>query len=169
MPTQQKKDKVEELKQKFSQASSVVFAEYKGLNANLLNELRKEIRAENAELTVAKNSLMGIALNKKELEGQLEGQILTLFSYGDAITPLKKLFEFAKKYEVPAIKMGIFAGVITTVAKLEELSNLPSREVLLGQFVEALKSPLAGIVNVLGATQRNFVYALSAIADKKEV
>jgi large subunit ribosomal protein L10 len=167
MPTQQKKDKVKELKQKLTDAKSVVFAEYTGLDAARMSQLRGEIREQGAEISIAKNSLMKIALQEAQIEDHLEGQIMTLLSYEDAVTPIKKLVEFAKQNEVPKIKIGLFSGEVTNLAQLIKLSELPSREQLLGQLVGTLNAPLTGIVNVLGGNQRKLVYALAAIADKK--
>jgi large subunit ribosomal protein L10 len=167
MPKQKNIEIVEALQKKLDKAKSVLFAEYTGLDANKMNELRKEIRAEGAEITIAKNTLMKLALPKKEIGEKLNGQVMTVFSYEDAVSPLKRLVDFAKEHETPSLKIGLFEGKVTTAEKLAELSQLPSKEELLARVVGGLKSPISGIVNVLGGTQRNFVYALSAIAEKK--
>lgn len=167
MPKQKNIEIVEALQEKLDKAKSVLFAEYTGLDANKMNELRKEIRAEGAEITIAKNTLMKLALPKKEIGEKLNGQVMTVFSYEDAVSPLKRLVDFAKEHETPSLKIGLFEGKVTTAEKLAELSQLPSKEELLARVVGGLKSPISGIVNVLGGTQRNFVYALSAIAEKK--
>jgi len=186
MPNIKNKETVVKLKEKLEDAKSVIFADYTGLNANRLNELRKQVKAEGAELSITKNTLMKLALlektshsGKKEkktaggkmlnnLTKQLKGQVIALFSYEDAIAPLKKLAAFAKTYEVPVVIVGIFEGKIVSAVEIAELSNLPSKEELLARFVGGLKAPLRGIVNVFGGTQRNFVYALSAIAEKED-
>jgi len=180
MANTKNKETVANLKDKLENANSVVFIDYTGLDANKLGELRKQIRAEGAELSIAKNTLMKLALTlsekKKEkvrgkpsakLGEQLKGQVMTLLSYEDAITPLKKLVEFVKTVGVPVVKMGIFDGKVVSAEKIAELSSLPSKEELTARVVWGLKAPLSGITNVLGGVQRNFVYALSAIADKK--
>ncbi len=177
MPNQKNIKLVEELQEKLSKAKSVVFAEYTGLSANKLNLLRKEVRATGAEISIAKNTLMKRILDtgslnsdkdSEKLEGELSGQICTIFSYEDAISPLKTLVEFAKANELPVVKMGIFDGVLTSASQIEELSKLPSREELIAQVIGGLKSPLTGLVNVLGGPQRKLVYALSAIAENKK-
>jgi len=168
MPKQKNVEIVKNLKDKFEKAKSVVFAEYTGLDANSMNELRKEIKAEGAEISIAKNTLMKLALPKNgEIKDRLKGQMMTLFAYEDSITPLKKLVEFAEEYEAPSVKIGLFEGEITSADQIVQLSKLPSKEELIARIVRGIKSPLTGIVNVLGGTQRNFVYALSAIAEKK--
>lgn len=175
MPNNKNKELVESLKQKVKDSKSVVFTEYHGLDANKINELRQMVRDNGGEVSVAKNTLVKIALNEnklddKNLETDLKGPTAVFFAYNDAVSLIKSLFDFAKKNEdLPAIKAGFFEGMYADVTKLKILSELPSKEQLLGQFVGTLKSPLAGIVNVLGGPQRKFVSVLSNIAKEKEV
>lgn len=173
MVIQKNIDKVNELKDKISKSNSMIFAEYHGLDANKVNELRAVIKETGAEMTIVKNTLLKIALEKekagsKELNEQLEGPIATVFSYEDSIAPIKAIAEFAEKFEFPTIKAGIIDGEFTNAAKMMILSKLPSRDELIAKLVGSLKSPLSGIISVLGGSQRNFVYALSAIADKRK-
>lgn len=172
MPNQTKVEKVKKLKEKIAESKSIIFAEYHGLDANQVNELRSKIKETGAEMTVAKNTLMKIALEEekagsKEVNEQLEGPVATFFGYEDAISPIKALAEFAKKFELPTIKIGIIDGEVTSVTKIDILSKLPSKEELLARLVGGLNAPLSGFVNVLGGSQRKLVYALSALADKK--
>lgn len=172
MASQKSIEKINELKQKITKAKSVIFAEYHGLDANKVNELRAQIKETGAEMTVAKNTLMKIALEEaetgsKELNEQLDGPIATFFAYEDAISPIKALAEFAEKFEFPTIKAGIIAGEFTSAEKMNILGKLPSKEELLTRIVRGFSSPLTGFANVLGGGQRKIVYALSAIADKR--
>jgi len=172
MPNEKKLEKVAELKEKISQAKSVVFAEYHGLNANQVNDLRAKVREAGGEMSVAKNTLVKIALQEnnassKEIEEGLEGPVATFFGFEDPIAPIKALAEFAKKIELPKMKVGLVDGVVATAEKLAILSQLPSKEELLARVVGGMKSPLSGFVNVIGGTRKNLVYVLSAVAGKK--
>ena len=172
MPNQKKTDKVDKLKDKISKSKSMIFAEYHGLDANKVNELRAAVKESGAEMTVAKNTLLKIALDEEKADAQklaehLQGPVATVFSYEDALAPLKAITDFAEKFGLPTIKAGIIDGEFTDATKLAVLSKLPSKEDLIGKLVDSLKAPLSGIANVLGGSQRNFVYALSALADKK--
>ena len=168
MPNKKNIKLAEELQEKLDKAKSIIFAEYTGLDANKFSLLRKEIRATGAEISIAKNTLMKRVLKREELNGELSGQICTIFSYDDAISPLKALVEFIKVNELPVVKMGIFEGSLTSAEQIEELSKLPSREELVAQVIGGIKSPLTGLVNVLSEPQRKLVYALSAVAGKKK-
>lgn len=171
MPNETNKKLVAELSQKVADAKSIVFAEYHGLDANQISDLRKQLRESGSEMTVAKNTLVKLALKENghngELEKELEGPVATFFGNEDAIAPIKILSDFAKNFELPKIKIGLVDGKVTNASELEVLSNLPSREELLARIVGGLKSPITGIVNVLGGSQRNLVTVLSAVADKK--
>lgn len=172
MPNEKNLNKVEELKEKLAKAKSVVFAEYHGLDANQTSDLRMKINENGGEMTVAKNTLMKIALKEEnmgsdELDENLEGPVATFFAYEDAISPIKALVDFAKELELPKIKAGIFEGKFANLEKIKVLSELPSKEELLARVVGGLKSPISGFVNALGGTRNNLVYVLSAVADKK--
>ncbi len=167
------KETVKSLKEKVSKAKSIVLADYRGISAGQANELRAKLKAENSEMIVAKNTLLQVALKEenietKEIKKDLEGPTMAVFSFEDPVTPIKAIFEFAKKLELPKIKSALIEGVYADSAKVQEIKEIPSKEVLLGRMVGGMKAPLSGFANVLGGVQRNFVYALNAIAKKKD-
>jgi large subunit ribosomal protein L10 len=173
MPNQKNIDTVKELREKLSKAKSVVLADFKGLNANNTSAIRTQMRKQNAEMAVARNTLIKIALKEekydvKEAEEDLKGNTVAVISYDDPIAVLKPLVEFAKKFELPKIKSAFIDGRYTTAEQVEVISNLPSREQLLAQVVGTMKSPLSGFANVLAGSQRKFVYAIKAVADSKK-
>ena len=172
MPTTQKTESVKNLREKIAGTKAIIFADYQKLTSNQVNELRAKLREVNADVDVSKNTLLKIALkeedyNIKELETELKGPTATITAHGDSIEPIKALFDFIKKAGLPRIKAGFFENTFTTAEMLEALSKLPSKKQLLGQLVGGLKSPLSGLVNVLGGSQKKLVYALSAIAKSK--
>lgn len=173
MPNQINKDIVKELKDKVAKAKSVTFTDYIGLSANKVNDLRRELENNGSEMIVAKNTLLRNALKEEgvkdadKLAEHLKGPTAAIFSYNDAVSPLKTIYSFIKNFELPKVKVGLFDGVLTSAEQVEEISKLPSKEVLIAQLLGALKSPLNGTVQVFSGVQRKFVYAVKAIADKK--
>lgn len=173
MPNDKNKQLVKDLREKVSKAKSIVFADYKGLDANKMNTLRAQMLEQGTEVVIAKNTLMKIALKEekydtKDVESLLKDSTATFISYNDPVSPIKSLFEFVKKFERPVVKAGYIEKDFNTGAQVATISTLPSKEQLIAQVVGGLKSPLRGIVTVLGGSQRKFVYAISAIAKKKE-
>jgi len=115
---------------------------------------------------------MKIALKEEKydisgIETVLKDANAAFIAYDDAISPIKALFDFVKKFEMPKIKAGYIAKDFNTGAQIATISTLPSKEQLLAQVVGGLKAPLSGLVSVLGGSQRKFVYALAAVAKKK--
>ena len=97
--TRQKKEEVlADLIDKFSRSKSIVFANYRGLDVVGISHLRKKLREKNAEMKVAKKTLIGIAAkdsNVGEIDKSImEGPIVATFSYEDALSGIKILFEF---------------------------------------------------------------------------
>lgn len=163
----ERKELVAELQSRIENAKSVVFTEYHGLSASQISDLRSKLRDLGAEAGVARNKLLSIALNKDEVE--LKGPTMTVFANEDPIAAIKVLFDFSKEHEdLPVIKSGVVEGKVVSAKELEVLSNLPSKEQLIAQVVGGFKSPITGIVGVLGGVQRNFVYAMAEIAKTKE-
>ncbi len=72
MPTQAKIDEVARLKEKFESAASLVLADYRGLTANEMVELREKFTKEGLEYRVVKDTLARIAANDAGIEGLAE-------------------------------------------------------------------------------------------------
>lgn len=160
---------VSQLKENLSKASSVSFVEYQGIDANTLAGLRSKLRSENGEFVVAKNTLVKLVLGEDKVLPDLKGQNALVFGYADAVVPLRTLFDFARKYPALNIKGIYLEGKVFAGDQVEALSKIPSKEVLLGTLVRTLNSPLVGLMNVFSGPKSKFVFALSAIANKKEV
>lgn len=174
MPNTKNIETVKKLREQIKKAKSVVFTDYLGLNAQEVNNLRHNIKEEEAELTIARNTLIKIALKEEgydieKAETSLEGPTAAIFSYKDPISPIKKLYEFADEHDLPEVKAAYIGTDYNSGDQVKVLSELPSKEELLTQVVVGLSPPIKGFASVLGGVQRNFVYAIKAVADKKEV
>ena len=170
MPNTTNIQKVKAISQKVEKASSVTFFEYKNLSSNVVNDLRRKLEQTSAQMLVAKNTLVKIALgDRKAMDGDLKGQTGIVFSFGDSVAPLKTLFDFAKKFESLKVKGAFIDGTYYINQKVAQISQLPPKLELVSKILAGFKSPLCGFVNVLGGTERKFVFALTAIARKKEV
>ncbi|WP_427340801.1 50S ribosomal protein L10 [Caloranaerobacter sp. DY30410] len=168
---EQKKQIVQEIKDKINRAQAVVLVDYRGLNVEEVNELRKKYREAGVEYKVYKNTLMRFAFKDAGLEEfnkYLTGPNAIAFSYDDPVSAAKVTSEFAKEHEKLEIKAGIVDGEIIDIDRVKELANLPSREVLIAQVLGGLNGPITGFANVLQGTIRKLVYALNAIKEKQE-
>lgn len=158
---------VNALLDKKGKAKAVIFTNYQGLTHKQIEELKKGIKKAEAEFVVAKNSLLQKAMTEiKEVE-TLEGPTGTIFAYSDIVAPLKEVAKAIKQFSLPTIKFGVLAGQILNGEEILKISALPTREVLLAQFVSGMKTPLFGLHRALSWNLQKLVMTLSEVQKKK--
>jgi len=173
----EREELVSSLADRLQQARAMYVFDYTGLNVDAITGLRRDIRAAGSEVKVAKNTLLKIAVKDtafEPLSDYFVGQTAVAFVEGDPAQAAKALTKFytdAKK-ENPDLRFSIRAGVLEntllSAAQINQIGDLPSREVLLGQFVGMLAAPLTGFVSVLSDIPRKFLRVLAAVAEQKE-
>jgi large subunit ribosomal protein L10 len=141
------------LAENFRGASTVAFADYRGLTVAQVDDLRKQMRAADVRYMVAKKSLVtraakeaGYDLNAKQFDGMLG----VAFGMSDEVAPAKVLGDLSKKTSVQIVG-GIFGGAVVTKDKMIALSKLPSKQELLGTVVGTIYAPVSAFVRVLNA------------------
>ncbi|AQQ51754.1 50S ribosomal protein L10 [Planococcus lenghuensis] len=155
-----KKVKVQEIAEKFAAAASVVVVDYRGLDVSEVTELRKQLRDAGVEFKVYKNTMTRRATEAQGYEAInefLTGPNAIAFSNEDVVAPAKIINNFAKTHEALEIKTGIIEGNVATVADVQALAELPSREGLLSMVLSVLQAPI-----------RNFALATKAVSEQKE-
>jgi large subunit ribosomal protein L10 len=173
MPNEKNQNKVKDIIKRLEKAKSITFADYIGLSSEQANQLRQQVKDAGGEIMISKNTLMKVALketgnnNFSESEKDLEGPTMAIFAYSDPIAPIKALFEFAKNLDLLKVKSAIIEGVYKAADKVDEIKNIPSKDILLAKFIGGLNAPITGFVSVMGGVQRKFAYAMNAIAKKK--
>ncbi len=154
-----KKAVVSEIAEKMKQSESTVVVEYRGLTVAEVTELRRNLRAENVDFKVYKNSLAQRAAEEAgmtDLAKDLVGPNAIAFG-GDAVAPARVLAKFAKDHDKLVLKSGIVEGKVVDAATIKELSSLPNREGMLSMLLSCLQSPIRGVA-----------CAVKAVADQKE-
>ena len=137
----QKEEEVKKLAEKMKDASLVMFTEYRGISVADVTELRKNLRAVNAEYIVIKNNITRRALEKCGFEGLdelLTGPTAVVLGYDEYLEPSKIIYEYAKDNENYKIKGGIIEGKVVSAEEIITLAKLPSRETLIAQLAGAL-------------------------------
>ena len=150
---------VSEISEKLKNSESTVVVEYRGLTVAEVTELRRNLRAENVEMKVYKNTMVERAAEEcgySELKVALKGPNAFAFST-DATAPARILANFAKKHEALVLKQGIVEGKVVSVETIKELSSLPNRDGMLSMLLSCLQSPVS-----------SFARAVKAVADAKE-
>ena len=166
----QKEELVTELTQQMAKASSVMMAHYIGLTVSEVSDLRKQLRKGNAEMKVAKKTLMKIAAKDAGLpevaDEQLDGPVSLIFSFGDPLSGAQIAFKFAKSHDKVRLIGGIFDGNVLTKEQAMEFAKIPGREVLLAQFIGMVQSPLISFASMCNAPLGGFARALNQMAEK---
>lgn len=154
---EEKKALVADLSEKFKNAQSVVVVDYTGLNAKQTTDLRKQLRENNVEYVVAKNTLLKRAAEENgyaALNDVFNGVTGVAFCSDDVVAPANIICKFIKDNKVLTIKGGIAEGEVIDVAKVEALGALPSKEVLLSKVAYCFKAPLQKVAIALDAIRR---------------
>ncbi len=165
-----KEKQVNELKEKLTQISSAILTDFRGLTVKEMTDLRRQLKAANIDYKITKNNLMFRAVNEsdlKTLHQYLQGPTAIAFGLDDPTVPVKILMNFIKEYKKLEIKAGIIQGRVFNAEELTQISKLPSKEILLTQFIGGIQAPLAGLVNVLSGTIKGLLNVLKAIEEKK--
>lgn len=158
MTKQQKSEIINFLASEFKDSLAIVVCDYKGLTHKELENLRKEAKANNTKVQVAKNTLVTVAARNAELgDVELSGTNIFLWS-DDQISACKVADKFAStNKEKFAIKSGIIEGKISDASTVNAFAKLPSREELLGMLAATWMAPVT-----------NFTIGLDALRKKKE-
>ncbi len=170
-PNAAKRKTVEELRERFGKAKSIVLADYTGLTVADANEFRKLCRKEGIDVLVAKNTLAKLALKDQEKAGAfklLKGQTLFAVASGDPAAPIRVLLAFAKKHnDKPLLRGLLMDNSVFDAKQAEQMKDLPSREQLISQILGLLESPMSQLVGVLQEILRGVPAVVDAVAQKQ--
>ena len=148
MNKESKQQVVAELHEKLQRAKAVFLADFRGMNVGKATDLRNELRKASVEYRVVKNTLLDLAsreTDKESLSPHYIGPTAIAFSYDDPVAAAKVLSRFAKEQQATfKLKAGILSGKVISVADIQALADLPSREVLIAKLVSAQSNPCGG-------------------------
>ena len=149
---EEKKQVLDELKEKIDKQKSIVFTDFTGLKVKDLSDLRKLMKEQDCELKVAKKTLIALALKEKNIGADLEklqGEIALGFGYNDEISPFRVIYNFAKGKENLKILGGLLSGVFYGKDQAIVLAQMPTREDLVAKLLFVPRVPIFDIFNIL--------------------
>ena len=153
-----KSETVKEISEKAKKSQTIIVCEYRGLTVAQIQEVRRALHKENAEMGVYKNSLVERAVDElgyNDLNSILTGPNAIVFSE-DVIAGAKVIAKYAKRHkDVLVVKGGIVEGKFVDAKGIIEVSKLPGKEGLISMFLSCLQAPI-----------RSFACAVKAVADK---
>ena len=164
----QKEEQVADLKDKFGRASCVYVADFRGVDVEAANELRRKLRSEGDgefEYRVTKNSVLRLAAGDTDVAGIVEhfqGPTAIAISYGDPVGLAKVLSDFAKSHEVFTLKGGILEGSAIDAAAIAKIATLPSLDQLRGKLIGLIQAPATKMVRLLAEPGAQLARVLGA-------
>jgi large subunit ribosomal protein L10 len=160
---------VADIAEQFTGSTATLITEYRGLTVANLAELRRSL-AGSATYTVAKNTLIRRAATQAGIEGLDElfaGPTAIAFVSGEPVDAAKAIKTFAKDNKALVIKGGYMDGHPLTVAEVERIADLESREVLLAKLAGAMKGNLAKAAGLFSAPASQVARLAAALQEKK--
>ena len=173
MATAKKEGVVEELTEKFKNATALYLADFRGMDVETTTALRKKFSAEEIEYKVVKNTLSKIALKNAGIEGlddHFKGVTAIAMTSADPTKPARVISDYNKGAEENKglkLKACLFEGVVFGPDKVDALADLPTKEELIVTFALTLKSPMTKLAMLLKSPMQKTALALSAIQEKK--
>jgi large subunit ribosomal protein L10 len=160
---------VDQVATQIQEAEAIFAVDYRGISVQQVAELRQKLSEADATLRVVKNTLTELAADKagaESLKELLEGPTAFTFVKGDAALAAKAIATFRREHDVLAFKGGTMEGEVVTVEEIEAISKLPVRDVLNGQLVGIMASPITGLVRGLNQLIAGLAQQLGQIAEQ---
>ena len=167
MPTQQKMDRVEELKEQLERSTITFSADYTRTTVNQMTELRRAMRASGIDFTVVKNTLMYLAADqsgKPQIKEIVQGPSAVAFGYDDPAAAAKTIADYARAnantFSIRGAVMG--DGAALGPDGVARLATLPPRPQMLATLLAQMQAPMSRLVGALNGPVQNLDNVLRA-------
>ena len=144
---------VASLTEKLQGAAAGVLVDYKGITVSEDTALRAELRKNNVEYAVVKNTLLRFAVNNvgmNELDDLLSGTTSLAICNDDPVAPARIVNDFAKKLgDRFTIKGGFMDGKVMPLNEVMAQAEIPPIPVLRAQVLGTMLAPISGLACVL--------------------
>jgi large subunit ribosomal protein L10 len=167
MPTEAKRETIDELRTELGSARTMIVSEYRGLKVKEITEIRRALRKQNVTYRVVKNRLMRIAAQDnpaaEALTPLLTGPSAIAFGTDEAATA-KAVIDATRPYNrIVRITGGVLGTRAIDADGVTRLATLPSREVLLSEAMGAIIAPLATTAGLFDAPLRDVAGLVDAL------
>lgn len=159
---------VADVREKLKSSPYLLVVDYTGMKVPHFEELRTRLAGVCARLSVVRNTFLKIAaqdLKMPELEGSLAGQTAMVTGEADICAAAKVLKTFSAEFKKPTVRGGVLDNATLTADQVDELADLPSKEVLQSKLLGLLQTPATQFVRVLNEPGASLARVLQAKAD----
>ena len=154
MPTQQKIDRVQDIKDRLERSTIAMTANYSGITVNEMVELRRAMRNGGVDFTIVKNSLLFLAAegaNKPQMKEIVQGPTAIALGYDDPVDAARTMADYIRTGRSALVILGAVMGDGAAMSPDEftKLASLPPRAQLLAMLLGQMQSPIARLLSVL--------------------
>jgi len=171
MTREEKATVIKDLTATLGDSSTIYLADISGLNASDTSNLRRACFKANVTLSVVKNTLLSKAMEASdkdfgELPELLKGNTSIMLSEV-ANAPAKVIENFRKKSAKPVLKGAyIEEAIYVGDDKIETLSNIKSKEEMVGEIIGLLQSPAKNVISALKSSGGKLAGILKTLSEK---
>ena len=160
----EKQQDLDNLKSDLAKVSTVILSTFQGITVEDDNKLRRAVQQVGGHYRVVKNTLAeraGEGTSSAPLLKNLTGTNSIAYTETDPVSLAKVLTKIAK--DVPAFKFraGIVEGRVLSIAEIQQLASLPSKEELISKVMFLLNAPAQRIASVVSAVTRNLAVTVN--------
>ena len=174
MTREEKAQIIDELSQKFADNAHFYLTDASGLTVAQVNAFRRLCFKSGVEYRVYKNTLIQKALEKQEgvdyspLFSVLNGFSGVIFSKEIGNTPAKVIKEYQAKVEGKPGFKGASIGSDLFIGKenLKILSELKSKNELIGEVISLLQSPAKNVISALLSGKNKLAGLVKALEER---
>lgn len=165
--TKEKKQKIiSDLKDKVARQKAIILVAISGLKVKDLSELKKRLKAVQAELKVAKKTLANLVFKEYKIdfhEEDFKEETAFIFGFKDEISPAKAAYQFGLSNDKLKILGGFIKNKLNSKEEMIALAQLPTRDELLTRLVGSIKAPVSNFVYALKYNLKGLTYLLTKI------
>ena len=158
-----KKKDFETLKAEFEKTKNVFVTGFEKMTVDQDYNLRKTIRGAGGNYKVVKNNIAELASEgtlSEEVFKNLRGMTSMAFTDSDPVQLAKVLTAFAKTNPSFTFKAGLVEGRAIDIKAINDLANMPSKEVIYSKLLYLIQAPAQRLVTVLNATGRDLAVVI---------
>ena len=171
MNREQKATAIAEIADEIRDSGAIFAIDYRGISVPQAAELRGRLREADASFRIVKNTLTRRAADEAGIDGlkpYLNGPTALTFVRGDVAVAAKALADLQKSWDLLEFKGGLMGQESLDADQIKSIAKLPSRQVLYGQLVGMVASPLTGLARSLNGLTGGLAIALAGVLEKKQ-
>jgi large subunit ribosomal protein L10 len=160
----EKQQDLDKLKTELAKVSTVILTTFQGITVENDTKLRRAVQAAGGKYQVVKNTIAERAGAGTPAEGvlkNLKGTHSIAYTMTDPVALAKALTKVAKDVPAFQFKSGVVEGRVVSIADIQQLANMPSKEELISKIMFLLNAPAQRIATALNALPRNLAVVVS--------